>query len=125
MAVTVERTVGRMLIGGDWVDSADGRTIEVESPANRSVIGVVPRGGGEDVDRAVKAAAAAFPGWRRTPPRERGKLISRIAEDLQADVEGMARTVAAETGNAIRTQSRPEANTTADVFRYFGGLGSE
>ena len=125
MAIEVEQTTGRMLIGGEWADGADGRTIEVESPATHKVIGIVPRGGAEDVDRAVKAAEAAFPSWRRMPPRERGKLISRIAEDLQADVEGMARAVAAETGNAIRTQSRPEANSTADVFRYFGGLGSE
>jgi betaine-aldehyde dehydrogenase len=125
MAIEVEQTVGKMLIAGEWADSADGRTIEVESPANRKAIGIVPRGGPEDVDRAVKAAQAAFDGWKRMPPRERGKLLSKIAEDLQADVEGMARTVAAETGNAIRTQSRPEANSTADVFRYFGGLGSE
>jgi betaine-aldehyde dehydrogenase len=123
--IEVERTTGRMLIGGEWVDSADGRTIEVESPGNRSIVGVVPRGGAEDVDRAVKAAMAAFPAWRRTPPRERGKLLSRIAEEIQADVEPLARMVAAETGNAIRTQSRPEANSTADVFRYFGGIASE
>ena len=125
MAVEVERTVGRMLIGGEWVESADGRTIEIENPAQRTVLGVVPRGGAKDVDRAVRAARDAFPAWRRTPPRERGKLVSRIAEELQADVEELARTVAAETGNAIRTQSRPEALGSADVFRYFGGLASE
>jgi betaine-aldehyde dehydrogenase len=125
MAVEVERRVGKMLIGGEWVDSADGRTIEVENPANHSVVGVVPRGGAEDVDRAVHAAEEAFRSWRRMPPRERGKLVSRIAEELQADVEELARLVAAETGNAIRTQSRPEAVNSADVFRYFGGLASE
>jgi acyl-CoA reductase-like NAD-dependent aldehyde dehydrogenase len=95
--IEVERTVGKMLIGGEWADSADGRTIEIESPGNRTVIGEVPR----------------------------GKLLSRIAEELQSDVEGLGRLVAAETGNAIRTQSRPEANSSADVFRYFGGLASE
>lgn len=125
MAVEVGRTVGRMLIAGEWVGSADGRTIEVENPGNRTVIGEVPRAGSDDVDAAVRAAAEAFRSWRRVAPRERGKLVSRIAEDLQADVEAMARTVAAETGNAIRTQSRPEANSSADVFRYFGGLASE
>ena len=123
--IKVEQTVASMLIGGEWVETADGRTIEIESPGNRSVIGTVPRGGGEDVDRAVRVAAEAFRSWRRLPPRERGKLLSRIGEDLQADVEGLARLVAAETGNAIRTQSRPEANSSADVFRYFGGLASE
>ena len=123
--IQVERTVGRMLIGGEWVEAADGRVIDVESPGNRSVIGSAPRGSAEDVDRAVRSAHGAFRAWRKMAPRERGKLLSRIAEDLQADVEEMARLVASETGNAIRTQSRPEANSCADVFRYFGGLASE
>jgi acyl-CoA reductase-like NAD-dependent aldehyde dehydrogenase len=123
--IQVEQTVGKMLIGGEWVESADGRVIDVESPANRTVIGSAPRGASDDVDRAVRAAHAAFRPWRKLAPRERGKLLSRIGEELQADVEVMARLVASETGNAIRTQSRPEANGSADVFRYFGGLASE
>jgi acyl-CoA reductase-like NAD-dependent aldehyde dehydrogenase len=123
--IQVEQTVGKMLIGGEWVESADGRSIDVESPANRTVIGSAPRGAADDVDRAVHAAHAAFRPWRKLAPRERGKLLSRIGEELQADVEAMARLVASETGNAIRTQSRPEANGSADVFCYFGGLASE
>jgi betaine-aldehyde dehydrogenase len=116
----------RMLIGGEWVDSADGRTFDVETPARRgSVIAQVPRAGAEDVDRAVKAAAAAFPSWRSVAPRDRGRILGRIADDVEAAIEDLARTLAAETGNAIRTQARPEAKTVADVFRYFGGLGGE
>ncbi|MEK6207190.1 MAG: aldehyde dehydrogenase family protein [Chloroflexota bacterium] len=116
----------RMLIGGEWVDSADGRTFDVETPARRgSVIAQVPRAGSEDVDRAVKAAAAAFPSWRSVAPRDRGRILARIADDVEAATEDLARTLAAETGNAIRTQARPEAKTVADVFRYFGGLGGE
>jgi acyl-CoA reductase-like NAD-dependent aldehyde dehydrogenase len=128
MAVTTTRRSLRekMLIGGEWVDSADGRTFDVETPARRgSVIAQVPRAGAEDVDRAVKAAAAAFPGWRAVAPRDRGRMLSRIADDVEAALEDLARTLAAETGNAIRTQARPEAKTVADVFRYFGGLGGE
>lgn len=116
----------RMLIGGEWVDSADGRTFDVETPARRgSVIAQVPRAGAEDVDRAVKAAGAAFPSWRSVAPRDRGRILARIADDVEAAIEDLARTLAAETGNAIRTQARPEAKTVADVFRYFGGLGGE
>jgi len=116
----------KMLIGGEWVDSADGRTFDVETPARRgSVIAQVPRAGAEDVDRAVKAAAAAFPLWRAVAPRDRGRILARIADDVEAAIEDLARTLAAETGNAIRTQARPEAKTVADVFRYFGGLGGE
>jgi len=116
----------KMLIGGEWVDSADGRTFDVETPAKRgSVIAQVPRAGAEDVDRAVKAAAAAFPLWRSVAPRDRGRILAGIADDVEAAIEDLARTLASETGNAIRTQARPEAKTVADVFRYFGGLGGE
>src|SRR5215468_1777170 len=115
----------RMLIGGKWVDSASGEMLEVEDPAHRRPIAEVPRGSAEDVARAVQAAADAFPAWSRTIPRERGRLLARIADALEARVEELARTIALETGNALRTQARPEAKTTVDIIRYFGGLGSE
>jgi acyl-CoA reductase-like NAD-dependent aldehyde dehydrogenase len=115
----------RMLIGGKWVDSASGEKLEVEDPAHRRPIAVVPRGRAEDVARAVKAAAEAFPAWSRTVPRERGRLLVRIADALEARVEELARMIARETGNALRTQARPEAKTTVDIIRYFGGLGGE
>src|SRR5690242_244325 len=115
----------RMLIGGEWVDSAAGEVLEVEDPAHRTPIAVVPRGRAEDVARAVKAAAGAFPAWSRTVPRDRGRLLARIADALEARLEELARTIALETGNALRTQARPEAKTTVDILRYFGGLAGE
>ena len=114
-----------MLIGGKWVDSAAGEVLLVEDPAHRCPIAEIPRGRAEDVDRAVKAAAAAFPAWSRVAPRERGKLFLKIADALEARVEELARLIAWETGNALRTQARPEANGTVDMFRYYGGLGGE
>jgi acyl-CoA reductase-like NAD-dependent aldehyde dehydrogenase len=129
-AVTKARTdkpalrKAQMLIGGKWVDAASGETFAVEDPAHRAPIAEVPRGRAE-VDRAMKAAAEAFPAWSRTPPRERGRILARIADALEARVEELARTIALETGNAIRTQSRPEAKNTIDIFRYFSGLGGE
>ena len=123
IATTLEQA--GMLIGGEWVPAADGRRIEVENPSRREPLASVARGGAEDVDRAVRAAAAAFPAWRALPARDRGKLLSAIAEDLAGIGEELAQTIAAETGNAIRTQARGEAATAADVFRYFGGVASE
>jgi acyl-CoA reductase-like NAD-dependent aldehyde dehydrogenase len=114
-----------MLIDGRASESADGRFIDIENPANRSVIGQVPRASEVDVDAAVRAAAAAFDEWRLVPPRERGKLLLKIADAVEAESESIARTLALETGNALRTQARPEVKGTADVFRYFGGLASE
>jgi acyl-CoA reductase-like NAD-dependent aldehyde dehydrogenase len=66
-----------MLIGGKWVESASGDRLEVEDPAHRRPIGVVPRGRAEDVSCAVKAASDAFPAWSRMVPRERGRLLDR------------------------------------------------
>ena len=116
----------KMFIGGEWLDSADGRTFDVETPAKRGqVVARVPRAGAADVDRAVKAAQAAFPAWRAMAPRDRGRLLLRIADDVDAATEELAKLLATETGNAIRTQSRPEAQRVSDLFRYFGGLGGE
>ena len=112
----------RILVGGKWVESALGEWLEVEDPAHRRPIAEVPRGRSEDVERAVKAAADAFPTWSRTIPRERGRLLARIADALEARVEELARTIALETGNALRTQARPEVKTTVDIIRYFGGV---
>jgi acyl-CoA reductase-like NAD-dependent aldehyde dehydrogenase len=115
----------RMLINGDWAESASDEVLPVENPARRQIVAEVPRGRAADVDRAVAAAAAAFPGWAKVAPRERGRMLLRIAEALEARAEEMARTIALETGNALRTQARPEARLAADIFRYFGGLGGE
>jgi betaine-aldehyde dehydrogenase len=130
MADTIERNASnlikrRMLIDGEWVASASGQIITVENPAKRAPIGEVPRGNAEDVERAVQAAHRAFQTWSRTVPRDRGKMLLKIAEAMEARAEEIARLLALENGNALRTQARPEAKNTADIFRYFGGLAGE
>ncbi len=115
----------QMLIDGAWTGSASGETLPVHNPANRSLIAAIPRGNAADVDRAAQAASRAFPAWSKVVPRERGRMLLRIADALEARSEELARIVARETGNALRTQARPEAKNTADIFRYFGGLGGE
>ncbi len=114
-----------MLVGGAWVDSASGERLEVENPGKRQTIANIPRAGAADVDRAVAAATQAFPPWSKVAPRDRGRLLLRSAEALEARGEALARTIALETGNALRTQARPEARLSADIFRYFGGLAGE
>jgi betaine-aldehyde dehydrogenase len=114
-----------MLIGGEWVPAKSGETIAVENPGCRQIIATVPRGAAEDVDLAVKKALAAFESWRRVASRERGRLLQTIAEKIEAEHETLARKIAEETGNALRTQARPEVKIAADIFRYFGGLASE
>ena len=114
-----------MLVDGKWEGAADGRLIQVENPAKRTIIGEVPRAGAAEIDRAVRAAAKAFESWKLVQPRERGRLLMKIADAMDAESEAIGRLIATETGNALRTQSRPEAKGAADLFRYFGGLASE
>jgi acyl-CoA reductase-like NAD-dependent aldehyde dehydrogenase len=118
-------TPSLMIIGGEARESANRMLIDVENPANRSIVGRVPRATEVDVDAAVRAAARAFEKWRLVPPRDRGRALTQIADALDADLESVARIVALETGNAIRTQARPEVKGSEDVFRYFGGLAGE
>src|SRR5258705_12977508 len=122
-SVNVSRSL--MLIDGKPAESSDGRYIDIENPATRAVIAQVPRGTDADVDRAVRAAAVAFEAWKRVPPKDRGRMLLRIADLVEAETESLARTVALETGNAIRTQARPEVKSTAEVIRYYGGLAGE
>ena len=114
-----------MLIDGQPVEAHDGRRIDIENPATRSVFAHVPRGSERDVDRAVQAAARAFVEWRRVPALQRGRLLLKIADAVEAETESLARTVALETGNALRTQARPEVKGAVDVIRYFGGVAGE
>jgi betaine-aldehyde dehydrogenase len=115
----------KMLIDGSWVDSLSGAVLTVENPAKRLPIAEIPRGDAEDVDRAVRAAAKAFPAWSKIVPRERGRMLLRIADAMEARAEELGRLIALETGNALRTQARPEARGTAEIFRYYGGLAGE
>lgn len=111
----------RMLIDGKWVESVTGEYFQIENPAHRgSVIAEVPRATAEDVDIAVNAANKAFEEWRNVPARERGKLLWKIADAVEEQFDDIAKTIATETGNALRTQAKGEAKGVSDVIRYFG-----
>jgi betaine-aldehyde dehydrogenase len=114
-----------MLIDGQPAEAQGGGAIDVENPATRRVFAQVPRARDADVDRAVAAAARAFERWRLVPARERGRALLRIADAVDAETDALAALVARETGNAIRTQARPEVKGAADVFRYYGGVAGE
>ncbi len=115
-----------MHIGGQWVPAAAGETLEVITPIDRTqVIATTPRARAADADRAVQAARAAFPGWAARPFTERQRALLRIAEDIEERSEELARLTALDTGNAIRTQARPEAANLAACFRYFAGVAGE
>ncbi len=115
-----------MIIGGHPVEAAAGEWIDVVNPGRGSVtIARVPRARQADAERAVTAARAAFPGWRALPFTERQKALLAIAAALEEAAEDLARLTAADTGNALRTQARPESGLLVNLFRYFGGVAGE
>lgn len=114
-----------MIIDGGGVAAASGEWIDVENPATSRVLARTPRGSDDDIDHAVRAAGRAFPAWRRTDPSVRGGALLRIAEDIEAGAEDLARLLTGETGNALRPQTRPELQSAAALFRYFGGVAGE
>ncbi|WP_225185786.1 aldehyde dehydrogenase family protein [Bradyrhizobium sp. NBAIM01] len=112
-------------IGGKWIKPVSGRTMAVENPCRRDTVAMVGAADEQDVDAAVAAAKAAFPTWRRMAARARGALLTELGNRVSAHAEEIAQVLAAETGNALRTQSRPEVASTAEVLRYYGGVASE
>jgi len=113
------------LINGDWVKPVSGTTLDITNPCRRSVIATIGAADKKDVDAAIAAAKAAFPAWRVMASRSRGALLTELANRVAANAEDIARVLAAETGNALRTQSRPEVMSTIEVLRYYGGTVAE
>ena len=115
---------GQLLIDGLLQPAQSGGTFANINPATGATIGQAAQGESVDVDLAVQAAARAQTDWGRMPARERGKLLVEGARMLSQHTEELARLVALETGKALRTESRVEASVLADVFTFYGGLGS-
>ncbi|SEB62425.1 aldehyde dehydrogenase family protein [Rhodococcus koreensis] len=115
-----------MMINGEWVESANSEWRDVTTPILRGhVIGRIPAASSEDVDRAVNAARAAFPGWKSLHFSARQRALGQIADAIEERGEELAKLTALDTGNAIRTQARPEVAATASLFRYFAGVAGE
>ena len=116
---------GVHLIGGRFVPARSGRSFAVVNPATGEEVARAAEGDADDVADAVEAADAAQKQWARMASRKRGALVGQCAALLREHVEELARLIALETGKALRTESRVEANTIADIFEFYGGLGGE
>ncbi|MDP9342426.1 MAG: aldehyde dehydrogenase family protein [Actinomycetota bacterium] len=115
----------RLFIGGEFVDSIDGRSFEVFNPHDGSKLADVAEARPPDVDRAVDAARSAFPAWSSTQASERGRLLLRLADAIEAHAEELARLETLDTGHPIRDSSRLDVPRTAATFRYFGGMADK
>lgn len=115
---------GRMLIGGELVESLGGKWLESINPANEEVIGKVPLGTAADVEAAVTAARAAQPAWAALDIRERAGFIQRLADALAARGDEIAALEARDTGNTIGPMRR-DVDTAVERMRLAAGLGYE
>jgi aldehyde dehydrogenase (NAD+) len=113
---------------GHWIDGAfdggdciDGARIEVVDPATEEVLAAVPAGTAADVDRAVAAARAAFPGWSQTPVQARAAAVGRISDGLAARRDEIAAVITAEMGSpttfARKVQATMPRATSAGVAK--------
>jgi aldehyde dehydrogenase (NAD+) len=110
-------------IDGRWVGSRSGETFESINPANREdVVGSFPRSGKEDLEAAVAAARKAYPGWRRTPPPERGEILLRAALLLKEHKEELARLMTREMGKVLK-ETRGDVQEGIDMAEYTSGMG--
>lgn len=108
----------QMYIDGKWTDAADGRTLAVINPADESTIIEVAYGTRAEADRAIEAAANAFPGWKAGSAYDRAKILKRTADLLRDRADAIARTLTCEQGKPL-PEARAEVLHTADTFEWF------
>ncbi len=115
----------RLFIGGEFVDAAAGARIPVVNPHDGEVLTEIAEARAEDVDRAVDAATRAFPGWAGMAAMERGRLLLKLADAIEADGENLARLESTDTGHPLRDTRNLDVPRTAVTFRYFGGMADK
>lgn len=136
MAITAEKTLRmnevvshwldrprKMLINNEWVNALSGRTFDVINPATGEVIAQVAEGDQEDINCAVMAAREAFenPMWSRMTPSHRGKLLWRLADLLEANLDEFAELETLDNGKPISVAKAADVPLAADLFRYMAG----
>lgn len=111
----------RNYIEGRFVDAASGATLENIEPATGAPLGTLPQSGTCDIDSAVAAAERAFPAWSAAPASERSRVLHRIADLIERDLEPLARAESIDTGKPIRLARTMDIPRAASNFRFFAG----
>jgi aldehyde dehydrogenase (NAD+) len=114
-----------LFINGEFVDAVDGGRIEVLNPHDNSRLAEVAEARAADIDKAVAAAWKAFPAWRAMAAADRGRLLLKLADAIEAHTEELARIESLDTGHPIRDTRGLDVPRTAATFRYFGGMADK
>jgi malonate-semialdehyde dehydrogenase (acetylating)/methylmalonate-semialdehyde dehydrogenase len=107
--------------GGEWKASKSAEYLNVVNPATAEVLSRVPLGAAEDVDAVVRAAAAAYPAWRRTPPEDRIQYLFKMKQLLEDHLEELARICTMENGKTIG-ESRGELRRAIENVEVACGI---
>lgn len=124
---TFVATRHKMLINGQWTDAASGKTFPTYNPATGEVLAHVAEGDKADIDAAVRAARAAFDKgpWRRMTPSQRGKLIWKLADLIDAHLEEFAELESLDNGKPLTVARAADVPLAADLFRYMAGWATK
>ncbi|MBN3767765.1 aldehyde dehydrogenase family protein [Burkholderia sp. Ac-20365] len=115
----------QLFIDGRFVPSLSGETLATLNPHDNSVIADVAMANHADIDRAVAAAKAAFPKWSKMAGAERGRLLLKLADAIEANADRLAHLESIDTGHPIRDTRNLDVPRTAATFRYFGGMADK
>lgn len=119
MTATVEVSVhDDVYIGGRWVPSGSAARIDVVDPATGLTYARVPDGDAVDVDRAVAAARAAFPGWSATTPAERSAILNRFADEFERRSTSLSALLTRENGSTVAETGAAAAHAAATLSYY-------
>ena len=108
----------RVLIDGEWQDARDGVTFEVHNPADDTCVGNVPGCSAADIERAIAAAHAAFPGWRDTPAKTRAQLLRRWFDLILQHRDDLAAIMVSEQGKPV-AEAHGEIEYAASFIEWF------
>lgn len=115
----------QLFIDGQFVDAESGETLATLNPHDNSVITEVALAGKADIDKAVAAAQRAFPAWSRLSGADRGRILLKLADLIEANAEELARLETMDTGHPLRDSRSLDVPRTAACFRYFGGMADK
>jgi aldehyde dehydrogenase (NAD+) len=112
-----------LFIGGKWQESRSGKRFATISPVTEKVIAEVAEGDASDVDAAVKAARAAFDSgpWSRADARDRGRMMNKLADLMEANLEELAALETLDNGKPIRDALAADLPLAIDCLRYYAG----
>ncbi len=134
MTVTVDRSVEeftaaprKLFINGQWTDAASGRTFETPNPATGETLAHIAEGDAEDINRAVRAARAAFEDgpWRRMTPSDRGRLIWKIGDLILEHADELAQLESLDNGKPFAVARGADVPLAADLFHYMAGWATK